>query len=148
MPPASQERPHKWNKQERKQNRLVLRMLQGLHVVQPRAQLEHILDWGAGRVTETDNTTAINSFIQAPSLHLYKLLLLSPVCEGRPKAGRNNVFPLKRDAKHEEQLALAVKIIISLSARLFTAFGSETGMNTIWVLRVGSAEALKLAAAC
>jgi len=49
----------------------------------------------------------------------------------RPKAGRNNVFTLKMDANHQEQLALAVRIIISLSARLFTAFGSETDMNTI-----------------
>lgn len=106
------------------------------------------LDWEAGRVMEADNMTAINSFIQAPSLHLYKLFLLSLVCDGRPKAGRNNVFPLKRDAKHEEQLALAVMIILSLSARLFSAFGSGTQMNTIWMLRVCSAEALKLAAAC
>lgn len=52
-------------------------------------------------------------------------------CMRRPKAGRNNVFTLKMDANHQEQLALAVKIIISSSARLFTAFGSETVMNTI-----------------
>lgn len=41
------------------------------------------------------------------------------------------MFTLKMDANHQEQLALAVRIIISLSARLFTAFGSETDMNTI-----------------
>lgn len=51
-----------------------------------------------------------------------ELCLFPPMYERRPRAGKNNVFPLKRDAKQQEQLALAVKIIISLSGRLFTAF--------------------------
>jgi len=51
-----------------------------------------------------------------------ELFLLPPMYERKPKAGRNNVFLLKRDAKQQEQLALAVKIVIILSGRLFTEF--------------------------
>lgn len=62
------------------------------------------------------------AYISITSLASEELFLLPPVYERRLKAGRNNVFPLKRDAKQQDQLVLAVKIIISLSGRLFTAF--------------------------
>lgn len=73
------------------------------------------------------------AYISTTPLPSEELFLLPPMYERTPKAGRNNMLPLKRDAKQREQLALAVKIISS-SGRLFTVFwlcnSDEYNMNT------------------
>lgn len=115
---------------ERKQNRLVLSPSAARITCCTAPSTTGAPIWlrGWGSYGNRDNTTAINAFSHAPSSHLYsstgfrRTILLPPVCEKRPKAGRNSVFPLKGDARQQEQLALAVQIIVSLSGRLFSAF--------------------------